>query len=196
MEKRWLAFRDLAGASLSASLSSTLPVGRGWRGGYLRSVEELLELDQLVRLAADQVGAAFGMWLAEGFAYGVAAEREHTEVPFLLWLDGIAPPDAAADALARCEVGPSYANWRQHTAQAIASWSVSTPRTADPLEVDAVLQITDADVDAVEAFCRLFDLAVPVDREPSPEDEAATARAALALAAERRRKRRSVETSW
>jgi hypothetical protein len=59
-----------------------------------------------------------------------------------------------------------------------------------------VLQIIDADVDAVEAFCRLFDLAVPVDREPSPEDEAATARAALALAAERRRKRRSVETSW
>jgi hypothetical protein len=196
MEQRWLAFRDLAGASLSASLSSTLPIGRGWRGGYLRAVDEVMELDQIVRLAADQVGAAFAVWRAEGFAYGVAAEREHTEIPFLLGLDPAALPQAAADALARCDVGPSYTSWRQRTAQALAAWSVHTPRTADPLEVDAVLQVTDPSVDVLETFCRLFDLAVPIEREPNPEDEAAMARAALAQAAERRRKRRSVETSW
>jgi hypothetical protein len=94
----------------------------------------------------------------------------------------------------RCGIGSSYAGWRQRTAQALASWSVQTPRTADALEVDAVLRL--ADDDAVESWCRLFGMAVPVERELTPEDQAAMARAALAEAAERRRKRRSVDVSW
>jgi hypothetical protein len=196
MEQRWLAFRDQAGASLSASLSSTLPIGRGWRGGHLLVVPELLALDQLVRTTADQTGAALGMWQGEGWSYGVAAEREHAEIPFLLGFDPASAPEEAADAVARCGIGPSYANWRQHSAQSLAAWAVHTPRTPDPLEVDAVMQITDPDVDVVETLCRLFGMAVPIAREPDAADQAAIARATLALAAERKRKRRSFETAW
>ena len=71
---------------------------------------------------------------------------------------------------------------------------MQTPRTADALEIDAVLQLTDGD--AVEQWCQLFGMAVPVERELTAEDEAAIARAALAEAAERKRKRRSVDISW
>lgn len=196
MEQRWLAFRDQAGASLSASLSSTLPIGKGWRGGHVLVVEELLALDQLVRTTADQVGAALGMWRADGFSYGVAARRDHPEIPFLLGFDPASAPEGAADAVARCSYGASYAGWRQHTAQELSAWSALAPRTADPLEVDAVLQITDPDVDVVETLCRLFGMAVPVERELDATDRAAIARAQLALAAERKRKRRSFETAW
>ena len=196
MEQRWLAFRDQAGASLSASLSSTLPIGKGWRGGHVLAIEELLALDQLVRTTADQVGAALGMWGAEGFSYGVAAHRDHPEIPFLLGFDPTSAPEGAADAVARCAYGASYAGWRQHTAQELSAWSAHAPRTADPLEVDAVLQITDPDVDVIETFCRLFGMAVPVERELDAADQAAIARAQLALAAERKRKRRSFETAW
>ena len=196
MEQRWLAFRDQAGASLSASLSSTLPIGKGWRGGHVLAIEELLALDQLVRTTADQVGAALGMWGAEGFSYGVAAHRDHPEIPFLLGFDPTSAPEGAADAVARCAYGASYAGWRQHTAQELSAWSAHAPRTADPLEVDAVLQITDPDVDVVEIFCRLFGMAVPVERELDAADQAAIVRAQLTLAAERKRKRRSFETAW
>jgi hypothetical protein len=196
MEQRWLAFRDQVGASLNAPLSSTLPIGKGWRGGHLLVVEELLALDQLVRTTADQVGAALGMWCDAGFSYGVAAERDHAEIPFLLGFDPISAPEGAADAVARCAYGASYASWRQHTAQELSGWSVHTPRTADPLEVDAVLQITESDEDVVETLCRLFGMAVPVERAHDAADQAAIARAQLALAAERKRKRRSFETAW
>jgi hypothetical protein len=196
MEQRWLAFRDHAGASLSASLSSTLPIGKGWRGGHLLVVEELIALDQLVRTTADRCGAALGMWRSDGWSYGIAAERGHSEIPFLLGFDPTSAPVEATDAVARCSIGPSYAGWRHHTAQALSAWSVHAPRTADPLEVDAVLQIADADVDHVETFCRLFGMAVPIERALDAADQAAIARATLALAAERKRKRRSFETAW
>jgi len=196
MEQRWLAFRDVAGASLSASLSSALPIGKGWRGGYVHAVREFPAFDQIVRTTADQVGAALGMWRGAGYSYGVAAQREHTEIPFLLGFDAGSPPEEAADAVARCAYGASYAAWRQHAAQALSAWSVHAPTTADPLEIDSVLQITDPGVDVVEILCRLFGMAVPVERELSDADRAAIARAELALAAERKRKRRSFETAW
>jgi hypothetical protein len=196
MEQLWLAFRDLAGSTFSASLSSTLPIGKGWRGGYVHAVEEVLALDQLVRTAADQVGAALGVWHGDGFIYGVAANREHAEIPFLLGFDPTSAPEGAADAVARCAYGASYANWRQRTAQALSAWSVHAPRTADPLEVDALLQITDPEMDVVEALCRLLGMAVPVQRELDAADQAAIARAKLAMAAERKRKRRSFESAW
>jgi len=104
MQQRWLAFRDQAGGSISAPLSSTLPIGKGWRGGHLLVLDEILALDQLVRSAADQVGAALGMWRGDGFAYGIAAERDHTEIPFLLGFDPAAAPEEATDAVARCEI--------------------------------------------------------------------------------------------
>jgi len=194
MDRRWLAFRDHAGASINTPLRSSLPIGLNWRGGFLLGSDEIPALDELVRAAADQGGAAVAMWEAPTFTYGVAAERDHTPIPFLLGLSPTAIPDEATDAVVRCGIGSSYAGWRQRTAQALAAWSVQTPRTADALEVDAVLQV--ADEDAVEAWCRLFGMAVPVDRELTPEDQAAMARAALAEAAERRRKRRSVDVSW
>jgi hypothetical protein len=194
MDRRWLAFRDQAGASLNTPLRSSLPIGLNWRGGFLLGEEEIPALDEIVRSAAGQVGAAVAMWEAPTFTYGVAAQRDHTEIPFLLGVDAVAIPDAATDAVVRCAIGSSYAGWRQRTAQALAAWSVQTPRTADALEVDAVLQLVDDD--AVESWCRLFGMAVPVERELTPEDQAAMARAALAEAAERRRKRRSVDVSW
>ncbi len=196
MQQRWLAFRDQAGASLSAPLSSTLPIGKGWRGAHVLVVEEVLALDQLVRTTADQVGAALGMWRDDGFSYGVAAAKDHPEIPFLLGFDPASAPESAADAVARCAYGASYTSWRQHTAQELSAWSVHTPRTADPLEVDAILQITDPEADVVETLCRLFGMAVPVERELDDADQAAIARAQLALAAERKRKRRSFETAW
>jgi len=193
MDRRWLAFRDQAGASLSTPLRSSLPIGLNWRGGVLINGHEIIALDEIVRSAADQVGAAVAMWEQPTFTYGVAAEREHGAIPFLLGVSPTAIPEEATDAAARCGIGPSYAAWRQHTAQALAGWSVQTPRTADALEVDAVLQLAN---DAVAAWCRLFGMAVPIEREPSREDEAAMARAALAEAAERKRKRRSAEIAW
>ena len=126
----------------------------------------------------------------------MAARRDHPEIPFLLGFDPASAPEGAADAVARCSYGASYAGWRQHTAQELSAWSALAPRTADPLEVDAVLQITDPDVDVVETLCRLFGMAVPVERELDATDRAAIARAQLALAAERKRKRRSFETAW
>ena len=194
MDRRWLAFRDQAGGSLNTPLRSSLPIGLNWRGGFLIGSDEIPALDEIVRSAADQVGAAVAMWEAPTFSYGVAAERDHTEIPFLLGVSPTAIPEEATDALVRCGIGSSYTGWRQRTAQALAAWSVQTPRTADALEVDAVLQV--ADDDAVEAWCRLFGMAVPVERELTPEDQAAMARAALAEAAERKRKRRSVDVSW
>ena len=196
MQQRWLAFRDQAGASLNAPLSSTLPIGKGWRGAHLLVIEEVLALDQLVRSTADQVGAALGMWRDDGFSYGVAAAKDHPEIPFLLGFDPVSAPEGAADAVARCAYGASYTGWRQHTAQELSAWSVHTPRTADPLEVDAVLQITDPEADVVETLCRLFGMAVPVERELDDADQASIVRAQLALAAERKRKRRSFETAW
>ena len=196
MEQRWLAFRDHAGTSLSASLSSTLPIGKGWRGGHLLAIDEIVALDQLVRATADRCGAALGMWRTDTFAYGIAAERDHTEIPFLLGFDPTSARPEATDAVARCSIGPSYAGWRQHTAQALSAWSVQAPHTPDPLEIDAVLQVVEPDADVVETFCRLFGMAVPVERELDATDQAAVARATLALAAERKRKRRSFETAW
>jgi hypothetical protein len=194
MDRRWLAFRDHAGASLSTPLRSSLPIGLNWRGGFLINADEIPALDEIVRSAAEQTGAAVAMWQGPTFTYAVAAERDHTEIPFLLGVSPSAIPEEAADAVARCGIGSSYAGWRQHTAQALAAWSVQTPRAADALEIDAVLQITGDE--AVEAWCRSFGMAVPVERELSAEDQAAMARAALAEAAERKRKRRSVDIAW
>jgi len=194
MDRRWLAFRDHAGASVSTPLRSSLPIGLNWRGGFLINADEITALDEIVRSAAEQTGAAVAMWQRPTFTYAVAAERDHSEIPFLLGVSPTAIPDEAVDAVARCGIGPSYAGWRQHTAQALAAWSVQTPRTADALEIDAVMQVVDED--AVEAWCRLFGMAVPVERELSAEDQAAMARAALAEAAERRRKRRSADIAW
>jgi hypothetical protein len=189
MDRRWLAFRDHAGASINTPLRSSLPIGLNWRGGFLIGDHEIPALDEIVRSAAGEVGAAVGMWETPTFAYGVAAERDHTAIPFLLGVSPTAIPDEATDAVARCGIGSSYTGWRQRTAQALAAWSVQAPRTPDPLEIDAVLQLAD---DAVEAWCRLFGMAVPIERELTPEDQAAMARAALAEAAERR----SVDISW
>jgi len=194
MDRRWLAFRDPAGASISTPLRSSLPIGLNWRAGFIIGEQEISSLDEIARSAADQVGAAVAMWEAPTFAYGVAAERDHTEIAFLLGVSPTAIPDEATDAVVRCGIGSSYAGWRHHTAQALASWSVHAPRTVNALEVDAVLQLTDDH--AVEAWCRLFGMAVPVEREPSAEDQAAMARAALAEAAERKRRRRSVDVAW
>jgi hypothetical protein len=194
MDRRWLAFRDHAGASLSTPLRSSLPIGLNWRGGFLINADEIPALDEVVRSAAEQTGAAVAMWQQPTFTYAVAAERDRSAIPFLLGVSATAIPDEAADAVARCGIGPSYAGWRQHTAQALAAWSVHAPRTADALEIDAVMQVTDGD--AVEGWCRLFGMAVPIERELSAEDQAAMARAALAEAAERRRKRRSADIAW
>jgi hypothetical protein len=180
--------------SLNTPLRSSLPIGLNWRGGFLIGASEITALDEIARAAADQVGAAVAMWEAPTFTYGVAAERDHTGIPFLLGVDPTAIPGEATDAVVRCGIGSSYAGWRQRTAQALTAWSVHTPRTPDALEVDTVLQL--AGDDAVEAWCRLFGMAVPVERELTPEDQAAMARAALAEAAERKRKRRSVDVAW
>ena len=193
MDERWISFREGASSSFGSSLPMSLPVGRGWRGGHLRAVETIEALDELVQQIADRSVAAVGVWQAESFAYGIAARAEEEPTPFLLAVDLSGPPAAAAGAIERCRVGTSVTGWRQRTAQALSAWSVHAPRTVDPLEMDAAMQV---DVNAVEAWCQLLGMAVPVDREPDAADVAAQARAALTLAAERRRQRRSADMSW
>src|SRR3954451_8884136 len=170
MDRRWLAFRDQAGASLSTPLRSSLPIGLNWRGGFLVNGHEIIALDEIVRSAADQVGAAVAMWEQPTFTYGVAAERQHGAIPFLLGVSPTAIPEEATDAAARCGIGPSYAAWRQHTAQALAGGPVRTPRTPADLEVYAVLHLPSV---AVAAWYPVFGRAVPTEREPRREDEAA-----------------------
>ena len=196
METRWVAFRDTSTTSLGTAVPASLPVGKGWRGGYVRTAATLDDFDDVVQQLADATGAAVGVWCSEEFCYGVAAARDHTAIPFLLRVDPASPPEGSDDILARCGVGPSYAAWRQHTSQALAAWSVHTPYTVDPLDVDAVLRITEPDVDVAEVWCRLFGMAVPVDRAPGLDDEAARARAELTSAAQRKRQRRSPDMAW
>ncbi|MEP6757703.1 MAG: hypothetical protein ABJB55_00750 [Actinomycetota bacterium] len=198
MDVRWIAFREGAAASFGAALPSSLPVGLGWRGGHVRDVDSIEDLDTLVQGVAERAGAAVGMWQADGFAYGVAAAAGESPIPFLLGVDVGGPPDAAAAAIARCGFGSSATGWRQRTALALSTWSAHAPRAVDPLEMDAILQIADAEADAdvVETWCRLLGMAVPVDRQPDPTDLAAQARAELTRAAERRRQRRSADVSW
>jgi hypothetical protein len=85
--------------------------------------------------------------------------------------------------------------WRQRTALRLADWTTHTPRTSDPLEMDAMLQSQGEPATIVEAWFELLGLAMPVDREPDPLDRAAAARAALAEAAERKRARRHAPVS-
>jgi len=193
MDERWISFREGASSSFGSALPMSLPVGRGWRGGHLRAVETIESLDELVQQIADRSVAAVGVWQAESFAYGIAASAEEEPTPFLLAVDLSNPPAAAVEAVERCRVGTSVTGWRQRTAQALSAWSVHAPRTVDPLEMDAAMQV---DVNAVEAWCQLLGMAVPVDREPDAADVAAQARAALTLAAERRRLRRSADMTW
>jgi hypothetical protein len=193
MDERWISFREGASSSFGSALPMSLPVGRGWRGGHLRAVETIEALDELVQQIADRSVAAVGVWQSESFAYGIAAGAEEEPTPFLLAVDLSSSPPAAAEAIERCRVGTSVTGWRQRTAQALSAWSVHAPRTVDPLEMDAAMQV---DVNAVEAWCQLLGMAVPVDREPDAADVAAQARAALTLAAERRRLRRSADMTW
>ena len=193
MDERWISFREGSSSSFGSPLPMSLPVGRGWRGGHVRAIETIDSLDELVQQVADRSVAAVGVWRAESFAYGIAAGAEEEPIPFLLAVDLGRPPAAAAEAIARCGVGSSVTGWRQRTAQALSAWSVHAPQTVDPLEMDAAMQV---DVNAVETWCRLLGMAVPVDREPDAADVAAQARAALTLAAERRRQRRSADMSW
>ena len=193
MDERWISFREGASSSFGSALPMSLPVGRGWRGGHLRAVETIEALDELVQQIADRSVAAVGVWHAESFAYGIAAGAEEEPSPFLLAVDLSTPPAAAAEAIERCRVGTSVTGWRQRTAQALSAWSVHAPRTVDPLEMDAAMQV---EVNAVEAWCQLLGMAVPVDREPDAADVAAQARATLTLAAERRRQRRSADMTW
>jgi hypothetical protein len=193
MDERWISFREGASSSFGSALPISLPVGRGWRGGHVRAIETIESLDELVQQIADRSVAAVGVWHTESFAYGIAAGVEEEPTPFLLGVDLGSPPSAAAEAIARCRIGSSVTGWRQRTAQALSTWSVHTPRAVDPLEMDAAMQV---DVNAVETWCRLLGMAVPVDRQPDAADVAAQARAALTLAAERRRQRRSADMSW
>ena len=193
MDERWISFREGASSSFGSALPMSLPVGRGWRGGHLRAIETIEALDELVMQIAEKSVAAVGVWHGESFAYGIAATAEEEPTPFLLAVDLHSPPAAAAEAIERCRVGTSVTGWRQRTAQALSAWSVHAPRTVDPLEMDAAMQV---DANAVEAWCQLLGMAVPVDREPDAADVAAQARAALTLAAERRRQRRSADMTW
>ncbi len=193
MDERWISFREGASSSFGSALPMSLPVGVGWRGGHLRAVETIEALDEFVQQIADRSVAAVGVWQTESFAYGIAAGAEEEPTPFLLAVDLSSPPAVAAEAIERCRVGTSVTGWRQRTAQALSAWSTHAPRTVDPLEMDAAMQV---DVKAVEAWCQLLGMAVPVDREPDAADVAAQARAALTLAAERRRQRRSADMSW
>ena len=196
MDVRWISFREGALTSFGATLPASLPVGRGWRGGHARGLDSIEGLDAFVEQVAAKSGAVVGVWRTDGFAYGIAASAEEASIPFLLGVDLSDAPVAAADAIERCNVGTSLTGWRQRTAQALAAWSVHTPRTVDPLEMDAAMQVTDAGTDPIETWCRLLGMAVPVDREPDPADVVAQTRAALTLAAERRRQRRSADVSW
>jgi hypothetical protein len=196
MDERWVSFREGTWASFGATLPASLPVGRGWRGGHARSLDSIEALDSLVEQVAGKAGAAVGVWRADAFAYGIAASAETEPIPFLLDIDLSNVPEEAAEAIVRCGVGSSVTGWRQRTAQELSAWSVHAPRAVDPLEMDAAMQVTDAEADPIETWCRLLGMAVPVDREPDPADAAAQARAALTLAAERRRQRRSADVSW
>jgi len=197
MDERWISFREGAWSSFGSTLPGSLPVGRGWRGGHVRGIDSIEALDAFVQQVASKTGAAIGVWRTDGFAYGLAAAGpDEVPVPFLLDIDLSNVPAAAAEAIARCGVGTSVTGWRQRTAQALAAWSVHAPQTVDPLEMDAAMQVNDAEADPIETWCRLLGMAVPVDHEPDPADVAAQARAALTLAAERRRQRRSADVSW
>jgi hypothetical protein len=191
MADRWIAFRDLPGAPVGA----TLPIGLGWRGGPLRADGELAELDSHVEDAAGRVGTAFGLWTVGELLYGVAVHEEQPPIRFALNVQESADEwDAIRE---RCGVGPSLARWRQHTALQLADWTAQTPRTSDPLELDAMLQSDGDPATIVESWFELLGLAMPVDREPAAADEAAMARAALARAAERKRQRRHAPTqTW
>ena len=184
MADRWIAFRDLPGAPVGA----TLPIGLGWRGGPVRGAQSPADLDALVEDAARRVQTSFGLWAVDEVLYGVAAHGDEPALRFALNVDEGA--DVWAEVRDRCGVGPSLARWRQHTALALADWTSHTPRTADPLEVDAMLQSQGDAATITATWFELLGLAMPVDREPDAVDQAAMARAALAQAAERKRQRR------
>lgn len=184
MSVRWIAFRDLPGAPVGASL----PIGLGWRGGVLRGAEALADVDRRVLDAAGKVQTAFALWGEGDVLYGVAAHGEKQPIRFALNVDERAEGwQAIRDA---CSVGPSPAAWRQRTALDLADWTAHTPRASDPLEIDAILQVTGEAEAIVASWFELLGLAVPVDRAENPVDEAARKRAELAQAAERRRQRR------
>lgn len=190
MADRWIAFRDVPGAPVGA----TLPIGLGWRGGPVHGAQEPSDLDRLVQDAARRAQTAFGLWTIDGLLYGVAAHEEDA-TRFALNVDERA--ESWAEIRDRCEVGPSIARWRQHTALALADWTAHTPRTSDPLELDAILQSQGDPATIVAGWFELLGLAMPVDREPDAADQAAMARAALAQAAERKRQRRLTPSpSW
>jgi hypothetical protein len=191
MAARWIAFRDVPGAPVGA----TLPIGVGWRGGPVHNADEPEQLDRLVDDAASAAQTAFGLWSIGHALYGVAAHGEEPSIRFAL--NAPEGSESWVDLRDRCGVGASPARWRQQTALRLADWTVHTPRASDPLELDAVLQSV-GDPDAVAAsWFELLGLAMPVDREPDPMDQAALARAALTQAAERRRQRRiNPQPTW
>ena len=191
MADRWIAFRDLPGAPVGA----TLPIGLGWRGGPVHGAQEPADLDRLVEDAARRAQTAFGLWEIDEVLYGVAAHNEEPAIRFAL---NVQERAAAWDEIRdRCGVGPSLARWRQRTALDLADWSVHTPRASDPFELDAMLQSVGDPSTIVETWFELLGLAMPVDREPDAADQAAMARAALAQAAERKRQRRLTPSpSW
>jgi hypothetical protein len=195
MDTRWVAYRDRVGRSPGSSLASGLPIGLGWRGVYLHGVYQLDDFDTIVLRASEQVDASLGVCHVEGgVTYGIAAAHEREPVRFLLNTDPMHGPSAASDAVARCAIGTSASRWRQHAGQALAAWSIHAPRTADPLECVAILEMREGD--AVAALCEVLGMAVPVDRPLDPADEASRARAELAHAAERRRQRRQPDFTW
>jgi hypothetical protein len=189
MADRWIAFRDVPDAPVAA----TLPLGLGWRGGPVRTGAEPADLDTLVEDAVRRTQTAFGVWTLDELVYAVAAHRDEAPVRFALNVREQA--EDWADVRDRCEVGPSLVRWRQRTALRLADWTTHTPRTSDPLEMDAMLQSQGDPATIVEAWFELLGLAMPVDREPDPLDRAAAARAALAEAAERKRARRHAPVS-
>jgi len=191
MADRWIAFRDVPGAPVGA----TLPIGLGWRGGAVRAAQEPGELDHLVEEAGRRAQTAFGLWTVGELVYGVAAREDEAPIRFILNIQERA--DGWIELRDRCEIGPSLARWRQQTALRLADWTVHTPRTSDPLELDAMLQSQGDPSTIIEAWFELLGLAMPVDREPDAADQAAMARAALAQAAERKRQRRLTPTpTW
>lgn len=192
---RWIAFRDQPGALVDPQLAGSLPIGTSWRGVCPSPDLSLDEVERLVSDAAGRMRAALALWRCDGYLYGFARLTDGDPIPFLLNADESLLEDE--DVRTRCAIGPSVTRWRQRTAQSLSDFSTRTPRTADPLEIDAMLQSHGED-DAIEAsWCELLGLAVPIPRAPEDIDEAETARAALALAAERRRqRRRSPEFLW
>jgi hypothetical protein len=189
MADRWIAFRDVPGAPVGA----TLPIGLGWRGGPLHTADAPADLDRLVEDAARRAQTAFGLWTIDELLYGVAAHEQEPVIRFALNVQERA--EGWIELRDRCEVGPSLARWRQHTALTLADWTTHTPRTSDPLELDAMLQSQGDAGTIVEAWFELLGLAMPVDREPDAADQAAMMRAALTRAAERKRQRRLTPTT-